>query len=307
MTLHPEIQKIVSRIPPADGSRPDPVAMRADEESRVLPQEQRLPIQDIQARTIPTRDGEVGARIYTAAEQEDYGILIHFHGGAFFSGSLETYDQVGRSLALETGYRVITVGYRLAPESAFPSGLQDCYDVVRWVAEHGRELGWDSQNLAVSGDSSGGNFAAAVTAMAHDDGFEAISHQVLYYPSVDLDFDASRFPSLTENARGYGLETAGLKPFNAIYIETGADPADPLVSPIRRKDLSGLPQALIITAQYDPLRDEGEAYGQRLQEAGVDTQVHRYESANHGFLVNFGWLPEMYEAFRETGRFLARS
>lgn len=306
MPLHPEIQKIVRSIPSADGSRPDPAAVRADEEARVPPHEQRLPIRDVQARTIPTRGGEVGVRIYTAADQEDYGLLIHFHGGAFFSGSLETYDQVGRALAQETGYRVITVGYRLAPENAFPAGLQDCCDAVRWAAEHGAELHWDGRNLAVSGDSSGGNFAAAVTAKTHDEGFDAISHQVLYYPSVDLDFDEARYPSLTENARGYGLETAGLKPFNGHYIDSGADPSDPRVSPIKRPDLSGLPKALILTAQYDPLRDEGEAYGQRLAEAGVQTQVHRYESANHGFLVNFGWIPEMYEAFRETGRFLAR-
>lgn len=307
MTLHPEIQKIVSQIPPADGSRPDPAAMRADEEARVPPVEQRLPILDVEQRTVPTVGGEVGVRIYTASEQADYGLLVHFHGGAFFSGSLETYDQVGRSLAQETGYRVIVVGYRLSPESAYPAGLQDCYDVVRWAAEHGDQLRWDGQNLAVSGDSSGGNFAAAVVARAHDEGFGAISHQVLYYPSVDLDFEEARYPSLTENATGYGLETPALKPFNSFYLDSGADPNDPQVSPIKREDLSGLPRTLILTARYDPLRDEGELYGQRLQEAGVDTTVHRYESANHGFLVNFSWLPEFYEAFRETGRFLARS
>lgn len=130
---------------------------------------------------------------------------------------------------------------------------------------------------------------------------------MLYYPSVDLDFDETRYPSLTENATGYGLETAGLKPFNSFYLDTGADPSDPRVSPIKREDLSGLPRTLILTAQYDPLRDEGELYGRRLQEAGVEATVHRYESANHGFLVNFSWLPEFYEAYRETGRFLARS
>lgn len=306
MTLHPEIQKIVSQIPAADGSRPDPAAMRADEDARVPPVEQRLPILDVDQRTVPTSGGEIGVRIYTAAEQEDYGLLLHFHGGAFFSGSLETYDQVGRALAQETGYRVIVVGYRLAPESAFPAGLQDCYDVLRWAAEHGDELSWDGEHLAVAGDSSGGTFAAAVAAMAHDDGFEAISHQILYYPSVDLDFEQTRYPSLTENATGYGLETAGLKPFNSFYLDSGADPADPRVSPIKREDLSGLPKTLILSAQYDPLRDEGELYGRRLQQAGVETTVHRYESANHGFLVNFSWLPELYEAFPETGRFLER-
>ena len=163
-------------------------------------------------------------------------------------------------------------------------------------------LGWDGKNLAIAGDSSGGNFVAAVAAMAHDDGFDRITHQVLFYPSLDLDFDVDRYASLRENAEGYGLETAGLKPFNSFYLESGADPADPLVSPIKRDDLAGLPPALIITAEHDPLRDEGELYGQRLAEAGVVATVSRYAGANHGFVQNFSWIPEFYRAFEETAR-----
>ena len=114
--------------------------------------------------------------------------------------------------------------------------------MVRWAAEQGDSLAWDGKNLAVAGDSSGANFVAAVTAMAHDEGFDRITHQVLFYPSVDLDFDEDRYASLRENATGYGLETPGLKPWNSFYLESGADPADPLVSPIKRQDLSGLPR-----------------------------------------------------------------
>ena len=135
-------------------------------------------------------------------------------------------------------------------------------------------------------------------------GSTAITHQVLFYPSLDLDFDVDRYASLRENAEGYGLETAGLKPFNSFYLDSGADPADPLVSPIKREDLAGLPPALIITAEYDPLRDEGELYGRRLTEAGVDATVSRYAGANHGFVQNFSWIPEFYRAFQETGEFL---
>ncbi len=138
----------------------------------------------------------------------------------------------------------------------------------------------------------------------HDDGFTALTHQVLFYPSLDLDFDVERYASLRENAEGYGLETAGLLPFNSFYLNSGADPADPLVSPIKRQDLSGLPPALVITAEYDPLRDEGELYGRRLREAGVETSVSRYAGANHGFVANFSWIPEFYRAFEETGEFL---
>jgi acetyl esterase len=148
--------------------------------------------------------------------------------------------------------------------------------------------------------------------MAQDDAVATgerspITHQVLFYPSLDLDFDVDRYPSLRDNAEGYGLETAGLAPFNAFYINSGANPADPRVSPIKREDLSGQPPALIITAEYDPLRDEAELYGQRLREAGVDATVTRYAGANHGFVANFSWIPEYHRVFEETAAFLSRN
>lgn len=307
MPLHPVIAELVATLPPApeDGSLViDPVAARRDEQQFVPAPEDRLPVDSVEDDTAKTAAGEVPVRIYRNKPDEKTGIIVYFHGGAFFSGSLDTHDFVARALARETGFTVVSVGYRLAPEAAFPAGLDDCYGVLRWAAEHGDELSWDGQRLAVAGDSSGGNFTAVVAAMAHDDGFDALTHQVLFYPSVDLDFDEDRFPSLRENARGYGLEAPALLPHNSFYLNSGADPDDPTVSPIKRKDLSGLPKALILTAQYDPLRDEGEAYGQRLTEAGVDARVHRYESANHGFVANFGQIPEFYAAFTEAGEFL---
>ena len=304
MAIHPEIAKILATLPAPDGSPLDPGAMRAGEAAQVPPLEKRLPLHAVEDATALTPSGEVPVRIYTPAEADAYGLLVYFHGGAFFLGSLDTHDHVARSLAKETGYKVISVGYRLAPEAAFPAGLDDCYGVVRWAAEQGAGLKWDGKNLAIAGDSSGGNFVAAVAAKAHDDGFFGITHQVLYYPSLDLDFDVERYASLRENAEGYGLETAGLLPFNSFYLESGADPDDPLVSPIKRQDLSGLPPALIITAEYDPLRDEGELYGRRLREAGVEASVSRYAGANHGFVANFSWIPEFYGAIEETAAFL---
>lgn len=304
MPLHPEIAKIVAGLPPAETTPPDPVAMRAAEAQQVPPLAERTALHGVEDSTVPTPAGDVPVRIYTPDEADAYGVLVYLHGGAFFSGSLDTHDHVARALATESGFRVVAVGYGLAPETPFPLALQESYGVVRWVAENRERLRWDGTNLAIAGDSSGGNFAAAVTAMAHDDGFDGLTHQVLFYPSLDLDFDTQRYASLRENATGYGLETAGLAPFNSFYLDSGADPADPLVSPILREDLSGLPPALILTAQYDPLRDEGELYGARLQEAGVAATVSRYESANHGFVANFTWIPELYEAFREAGAFL---
>ncbi|WP_411721941.1 alpha/beta hydrolase [Mycetocola sp.] len=306
MTIHPEIAKILSTLPAPDGSPLNPAAMRAGEAAQVPPLEDRLPLHRVEDRTAATADGDVPVRIYTPVEADTYGLLVYFHGGAFFLGSLDTHDHVARALAKETGYKVISVGYRLAPEAGFPAGLDDCYGVVRWAVDQGESLGWDSENLALAGDSSGGTFVAAVAARAHDDGFDRITHQVMFYPSLDLDFDVDRYASLRENAEGYGLETAGLKPFNAFYLDGGADPADPLVSPIKRENLAGLPAALILTAEHDPLRDEGELYGARLADAGVEATVSRYDGANHGFVQHFSWLPEFYRAFAETGEFLNR-
>jgi acetyl esterase len=304
MPLHPEIARIVATLPPPSPGPIDPAVLRAGEEAMVPPLGERLPLYSVEDATAQTAAGEVPVRIYTPAEADVYGLLVYFHGGAFFLGSLDTHDHVARSLARETGYKVISVGYRRAPEAAFPAGLDDCYGVVRWAAGHGESLGWDGENLAIAGDSSGGTFAAAVAGLAHDDGFDRITHQVMFYPSLDLDFDVDRYASLRENAEGYGLETAGLKPFNSFYLDSGADAADPRVSPIKRGDLTGLPPALIITAEYDPLRDEGELYAQRLREAGVAAAVSRYPGANHGFVQNFSWIPEFYRVFEETAAFL---
>ncbi|MFB6717214.1 MULTISPECIES: alpha/beta hydrolase fold domain-containing protein [unclassified Streptomyces] len=175
-----------------------------------------------------------------------------------------------------------------------------------WAAEQAESLAWDGRTLAVAGDSSGGTFVAAVAARAHDDGFHRITHQVPYYPSLDLDFGVDRYASLRENAVGYGMETAGLKPFNAFCIDSGADPADPLVSPIKRADLTGLPPALVVTAEYDPLRDEGELYGRRLREAGGEATVSWYEGAGHGFVQHFSWIPVYRGVFAQTRDFLSR-
>ena len=304
MTLHPQIDEVLRTLPSPPAGPLDPAAMRAAEEGQVAALTDRLPLHSVEDAIASTPTGDVPVRIYTPDDAAAHGLLVYLHGGAFFLGSLETHDHVARSLARATGHKVVSVGYRLAPEAAYPAGLLDCHAVVRWAAENGAHLGWDGTTLVLAGDSSGGTFVAAVAAMAHDEGFDRITHQVLYYPSLDLDFDVDRYPSLRENAEGYGLETAGLKPFNAFYLDSGADPADPLVSPIKRTDLSGLPPALVITAEHDPLRDEGELYGARLREAGVHATVSRYAGAGHGFVQHFSWIPEYHRAVEETAEFL---
>jgi len=297
MALHPEIAKVLATLPPPPDGPLDPVELRAAEESHVPPLHERLPLHAVEDTTASTPRGDVPVRVYTPTESPLPGVVVYLHGGAFFLGSLETHDHVARSLARETGLTVVAVDYRRAPEARFPAGLEDAYAAVRWAQRPG-------EALALVGDSSGGTFVAAVAAMAHDDGFDGITHQVLYYPSLDLDFDGDRYASLRENAVGYGLETASLALFNAFYLDSGADPADPLVSPIKRADLSGLPPALVVTAEHDPLRDEGELYGLRLREAGVDATVSRYTGAGHGFVQHFSWLPELHRAFAETAAFI---
>lgn len=336
MPVHPTIAAFLATVPPSDDTAPDVAAWRAMGEAHLPPVADRLPVWLVQDLAAVTEVGEVPLRLYRAAVQAGAavpaapvararagagadagadpaadpspasGLVVYLHGGAFFSGSLETHDAIARSLAGAVGgdWIVLSVGYRLAPESAFPAGLDDSYATLRWAVEHTAQLGWSGEKLALAGDSSGGNFVASLTGRAHDDGFDRITHQVLLYPSVDLDFDASRYASLSENAVGNGLETVALKPHNSFYIASGADPADPRVSPIQRARLAGLPPALVITAEYDPLRDEGEAYARRLEDAGVPVTLHRYAGATHGFVQHFGGLPEFAAVFDEIAEFL---
>ena len=178
MPLHPQIAELIATLPAPPEGPLDPALMRAGDETHVAPLEQRLPLHAVE----DTAAGDVPVRIYTPVDADAYGLLVYFHGGAFFLGSLNTHDHVARNLAKETGLEVISVDYRLAPEAAFPAGLEDCHAVVRWAAENGEALKWDGKTLALAGDSSGGTFVAAVAALAHDEGFDRITHQVLLYP-----------------------------------------------------------------------------------------------------------------------------
>lgn len=308
MALHPTVAQFIASLPPPPPGPLNPSAMRAADESQVVPLDKRLPVHSVFDQTLPTSAGDVPVRIYKPTAEGTHPVVVYFHGGAFFLGSLNTHDHIARALVDATQCVVVSVGYRLAPDHAFPAGLNDCYGVVQWIEKHGRDpssdIGWDGQTLALAGDSSGANFVAAVSAMALDDGLKCITHQVLYYPSLDLDFDVERYESLRTNAVGNGLETAILTPFNAFYVDSGASPTDPRVSPLKRADMSGLPPALVVTAGCDPLRDEGELYALRLNQAGVAATLHRYESAAHGFVQYFAWLPEFQGVFAETADFL---
>jgi acetyl esterase len=233
-------------------------------------------------RTIPGPDGDVPVRIYRpAGDGSTPGILLWFHGGGWVLGDLDSTDPIARRLANASGVMVVSVAYRLAPEHSFPAGLHDCWAALQWVAEHGAELGGDASRLAVSGDSAGGNLAAAVAIMARDAGGPALRHQMLLYPITDCTMSSS---SMDENGRGYMLTRRTMQWFTDFYLGADGDAKDPLASPLHLDDLRGLAPATVLTAGYDPLRDEGQAYAEALGGAGVPTRTRHYDSMIHGFL-----------------------
>ncbi len=235
----------------------------------------------IEDRLIPGPGGQISARFYTPQGRAAFPVLVFFHGGGFVIGSIELYDEFCRALTNGAGCIVISVGYRLAPEHKFPAAVEDCYAATKWVAVNAKAIGGDSMRIAVGGDSAGGNLAAVVALMARDKGTVPLVLQLLMYPATNLAHDTL---SAQENANDYFLTRDDMIWFRSLYLSSDADRNNPYASPLRAQDLHGLPPALVITAEYDPLRDEGEAYAARLREAGVTTICTRYNGMIHGFL-----------------------
>ena len=224
--------------------------------------------------------GEIPVRVYRPDTGETLPLLVYFHGGGFVICDLETHDGVCRQLANRARCVVVSVDYRLAPEAKFPAAPEDCYAATRFAADHAAELGVDPDRIAVAGDSAGGNLAAVVSLMARARGGPSLRHQLLVYPVTNHDFETS---SYRENAEGYLLTRAMMQWFWGHYLEEPEIGANPWASPLREPDLTDLPPATILTAEYDPLRDEGEAYAARLRAAGVPTTLTRYDGMIHGF------------------------
>jgi acetyl esterase len=221
----------------------------------------------------------VPVRVYGEAEGgSPQPILIWYHGGGWVIGDLDTTDGVARKLANRADALVISVDYRLAPEAPAPAATDDCWAVLEWVAANGATIGGDPARIAVGGDSAGGNISALMAIKARDAGIP-LRLQLLVYPAVDLTMS---FPSIDENGEGYLLTKDTMVWFINHYL-AGADPKDPAISPYFVDDVSGVAPAHIITAEFDPLRDEGEAYGERLKDAGVAVSGKRYDGMIHGF------------------------
>ncbi|MEQ1889691.1 MAG: alpha/beta hydrolase [Alphaproteobacteria bacterium] len=262
-----------------------------------------VPIGNIENRKIPGPAGEMAVRIYTPAGAVA-GILpclVYYHGGGWVIGDLETHEGACRLLANDSGCKVVSVEYRLAPEHMFPAGPDDCYAAVKWVAENAARIGIDPKRIAVGGDSAGGNLSAAVCLMARDQGGPAIAFQLLIYPATDM---ALQTPARKENAVGYFLEEKTMKYFYDLYVPKGTDENNPYLSPLRAKSLAGLPSAYVITAQYDVLRDEGRMYAEKLQAAGVKVKLVNYETMIHGFFTMAGAIAAAKPAIADAARAL---
>ena len=234
-----------------------------------------------------TADGPLGPiplRVYRPAgvpASTPLAVLVFFHGGGWVIGDLETHDVLCRQLTAGSGVSVVSVDYRLAPEHKFPAAVDDAWAATRWVVAHAGELAVDASRLAVGGDSAGGNLAAVVALLARDKGAPAIAVQVLIYPVTDL---VGKTRSYRDFAEGYLLTREAMRWFIAHYLTAEAEAADWRASPIRAQSLAGLPPALIVTAGFDPLRDEGEAYAERLRDAGVRVDSVCYGGMIHGFV-----------------------
>jgi acetyl esterase len=232
--------------------------------------------------SIPGPAGELPVRHYRA--DQGAPLLVFLHGGGFVVGSLGTHDAFCRRLCHDAGVHVLSVDYRLAPEHKAPAATEDSIAAYRWALEHADELGADPQRVAIGGDSAGGNLAAVVTQAARDAGLRLPVLQLLIYPMAD---PGGETVSRTLFADGYFLTKANIEWFDRHYLEdSGLSGADPRVAPLRAQDLSGLSPALVLTAGFDPLRDEGTAYADALAAAGVPVDLREYGSLTHGF-VNF--------------------
>ena len=228
--------------------------------------------------------GSIPLRVYRPAGVTDsrrLPALVFFHGGGWVIGDLETHDVLCRQITAEAGVSVISVDYRVAPEHKFPAAVDDAWAATRWVAAHAAELGIDAERIAVGGDSAGGNLAAVIALLARDAGAPHIRLQLLIYPVTDL---ASESQSYADLADGYMLTRDSMRWFKDQYLAKAEDAADWRVSPLRAASLAGVAPALVITAGYDPLRDEGEAYARRLREAGVSVDAVCFGGMIHGFM-----------------------
>jgi acetyl esterase/lipase len=292
MPLHPQAQALLQELDSIGGRPIEELPVLAAREldasfpAMQAPAPEVASVRDI---LVAGADGMLPARVYHPDPTEDLPVVVFFHGGGFVVGDLDVTDKPCRALAVAAHCVVVSVGYRLSPETKFPGPVEDSYAATCWVADHAENLGGTSGYLAVAGESAGGTLAAAVSLMSRDRGAPAINYQILIYPITAPARD-SAFRSYDENGEGYMLTRRAMEWFWDHYLKNESDGLNPYASPLLATTFTDLPRALVITAEFDPLRDEAIAYARKLTEAGVDAEVLPYAGAIHGFLVMSGRL-----------------
>lgn len=307
MPLEPEVAAILKQLeeaggPPVSEMTPD-VAREAFK--ALLPlQGTPEPVRAVEEHRVPGPGGAVPVRIYRPdGVSEPSAALYLIHGGGWVIMDLDSHDPLCRALANKAGCAVVAVDYRRAPEARFPSAADDCYAVLRWIAEKGTAIGIDPARVAVGGDSAGGNLAAAMTLISRRESGPRLVGQVLHCPVTNHDFGTQ---SYRDNADGYLLTADAMRWFWGHYLGDGQDGSDPVASPLRAEDRRGLPPALVQTAEFDPLRDEGRAYADSLQSHGVPVTYTEYSGVVHDPWIMFGAVPKGRQALDEAARFLKR-
>jgi len=307
MTVNPQIQPLLdqlaaSDVPPGWEVGPGPTR----ENYRALHQltdPVDVPIGKTEDMSFKGPGGDVPVRVYTpVAAGGAMKCLVFFHGGGFVIGDLDSHDALCRQFANEAGCKVVAVDYRLAPEAKFPAAVDDAWAAIKWVEENAGELGIDANYLAVAGDSAGGNLSAVISQLAaKTKGGPSICFQMLIYPATRVHSDTQ---SMKDFAEGYFLERKTMDWFMECYVPEGQDHSDPRLSPLLAEDLSGLPSALVITAGFDPLKDEGKAYADRLAASGVDVTYKDYPDMIHGFFNMTALSPDAKEAVIDAAKAL---
>jgi len=283
MPLHPQCKAFLDSLAAAGGP---PIEQLPVADARTVSMamiEAGGPEQAVHAvenRTVPGPAQPIPIRVYRPSAQAPLPVLVFFHGGGFVLANLDTHDRVCRALANASGCAVVSVDYRLAPEHVFPAAPEDAYAATRYVSEHAAELGVDPARLAVGGDSAGGNLATVVALMARERGGPPLAFQLLVYPVVDWDDES---PSMVEYGADHFLTRGAMDWFRQQYLSRPEDARHPWASPIRADDLGGLPPALVIAGECDPLRDQDEAYARALEAAGVPVELKRYDGMIHPF------------------------
>ena len=288
------IARLTAEAAPVESLTPRQ-ARQAQEARRARAVEELVEVDRVAEWTIPGPGGEIPIRVYWPDSAEPLPVVVYFHGGGWVLCDLDSHDAICRALAVGSNCTFVSVGYRLAPEHKFPAAVEDAYAATSWVAEHPARLRCEGQPIAVAGDSAGGNLAAAVTLMAKAEQRPAIAFQMLVYPITNHGFETR---SYRENGEGYYLTRAAMQWYWRHYLSGAGEGESPYASPLRAEDVTGLPTALVITAEFDPLRDEGEAYGRRLADAGVPVTIRRFDGMFHGF---FGRASLLEPARRAQG------